>query len=55
MQNTIVIATLTLITGFALGYFMRARKTANEQKACEPERERNEAEKKEEEVKAAAL
>ena len=55
MQNTIVIVTLTLITGLAVGYYLKARKSANELKECQPARERGTAETKEEEAKAAAL
>ncbi len=55
MQNTIVIVTLTLITGLAVGYYLKARKSANELKECELARERDKAEIKEKDAKAVAL
>ena len=55
MQNTIVIVTLTLITGLVVGYYLRARKSANELKECQSVRGRDKAETQKEEAKAAAL
>lgn len=55
MQNTIVIVTLTVITGLAVGYYLKARKSANELKAREPAEDRDTAETKETGAKAAAL
>jgi uncharacterized protein YneF (UPF0154 family) len=55
MQNTIVIVTLTLITGLAVGYYLRARKSADELKERPSERERDKGETKKQEAKAAAL
>ena len=55
MQNTILIIGLTLITGLAVAYYLKARKSANELKGCEPAGERDTAETKEKGVKTAAL
>ncbi len=55
MQNTIVIVTLTLITGLAVGYYLKARKSANVLKERQSVMKRDTAETKKEEAKAAAL
>ena len=52
MQKTIVLVTLTLITGIAVGCYLKARKAANELKERHPEREPGTVEAKEEEARS---
>ena len=54
MQNTVLIIGLTVITGLAVGYYLKAKKTANELKAYQSVREREKTETKEEEGTATA-